>query len=519
MKNRQIALLLVALMAGLVIVRCGSSASAPPVNLPAPITGRITVSSPDADGNVSITGDAGAVDGGATVMAVNETVAGVVSWKVIEFLVSKAFATSDQLPSACSETGHACAVASTDGSFTISIRASASDSIAIGVIDSLTGEFISDLLRQSVPSSGSVTGACEGKGLSGAVVDIALVPSVGTPILLKQGSDTTTNRLLIGASSPTTSDIEGCYAHSLAITTNAGGNVILAVTSKDDKILWTGELVGTNIEGGTSFTLGYEPMHIAFAGDATSAIVALKTDSSVVIAKASLSDGGTTTTSSVLSGHTESTDIDILAMYDTAAHYLGALVTKDASTSYLTLFEAGTPAVLTTFSFPNDLGLTDGRFADLFFHPLATDAAMRTSSLVLIAVIGDTNALLRTKYLIYNTSSYLYATDDITSSSIVTWSAPRYLADASISGLTATGLTISESAKQCSSCSPPTAIVPTTNGQVLAIALGSQSMDATSTAVATGQTLGHIAADDSTQSIYAVDTTNGTVVSAPAVSW
>ena len=113
LKSAVLALLLFA------VAGCGS-ASAPPVDLPAPITGRIDVSSPDADGNVTITGSAGAVEGASLFMAVNESVSA--SLQLLDALVPSAYAGS--FPAVCYEAGHACAVAESDGSFVIILQAS-----------------------------------------------------------------------------------------------------------------------------------------------------------------------------------------------------------------------------------------------------------------------------------------------------------------------------------------------------------------------------------------------------------
>jgi len=127
------------------LTSCGSL-SAPPVELPAPVTGRIEISDPDADGNVTITGSAGAVPGGSMVMAVNESVAGTVAMSILDLLVKPAYAET-VFPTICSSTGYACAVADSDGAFVIILAADSNDSIVIGIIDSSTGEFISEVIR------------------------------------------------------------------------------------------------------------------------------------------------------------------------------------------------------------------------------------------------------------------------------------------------------------------------------------------------------------------------------------
>ncbi|MFH1829559.1 MAG: hypothetical protein ABH871_02115 [Pseudomonadota bacterium] len=335
---------------------CGST-SAPPVDLPAPITGRVDVSAPDADGNVTITGSEGAVTGDNIVMVVNENVAGAVTQQIMDMLISNAYA--GDLPSICSEPGHACTMSASDGSFTLIIAASVGDSLVIGLIDE-SGAFISELLRTDVPQSGEPEPGtnCSTEGVSGAVVDIKIIPSSGTPVMLKQGSATTTNQLVIGATSPTTVAISGCHAHSLDIYYTAMGNMI-AVTSKDDKILWAARIVSDQVKDSRHFSLSYEPMHIAYVDLPTQPIVALDVGSTVKLAKVSTSDGtisnemslyqgGTT----LVSGLTRSTALDIYYMGSTYGHYLGLLITDTGNNtnSYITLFQADGLVHKATFS-------------------------------------------------------------------------------------------------------------------------------------------------------------------------
>ena len=96
-----------------------SSISAPPVDMPAPITGRVDVSSPDASGMVTVKGTAGAVPAGSLVMAVNEGVSSAKMLRIMNFFVSDAYAQDASFPAICNETGHACALADVDGSFVI----------------------------------------------------------------------------------------------------------------------------------------------------------------------------------------------------------------------------------------------------------------------------------------------------------------------------------------------------------------------------------------------------------------
>mgnify|MGYP001266332129 CR=1 FL=1 len=275
---------------------CGGSASAPPVDLPAPVAGFIDVSSPDAEGNVTVTGSEGSVPGGAIVMIVNESASASLITPFMGFFVSEAHA-SDDLPAICSEPGHSCTVADSEGRFVLVIAAAEGDTLTIGIIDS-DGNWISELLTESVPEPEPEPEAnCSEEGVAGEAVDLVVAPD-GTPILLKRGSSTTTNQLVIGTgSSATEVAIEGCYARSLAMHVSGIGTVTLAVASTEDKAIWRGTYSSGEIKNTKSFTLEKNPMHAAFAGSANEVVVSLGASTGITLAKISLLSGGT-----VLSG-------------------------------------------------------------------------------------------------------------------------------------------------------------------------------------------------------------------------
>jgi hypothetical protein len=328
---------------------CGS-VSAPPVDLPAPITGRVDVSSPDADGNVTITGSEGAVEGGYIVMVVNESVA--TAWKLLDKLIPSAYAQT--LPTICSAIGHACTVAAADGSFQVVIAASINDTLVIGLIDE-NGDWISEVIRVLVPESGTPdpSANCVGRGVTGTVVDVKIAPTSGVPVLLKQGSDATTNELVIGTSNPATVAITGCYAHSLAFYATSSGDAIV-VTSKDDRVLWAARMVGNDVRDTRSFTLDYEPMHIAFVNLPTQPVIAIrKTASTIALAGISTSEGTIALEmDSGATGVTRSTALDALPMENNAGQYLGMLVVDDGTHigASITLFEADTLSNKGSFS-------------------------------------------------------------------------------------------------------------------------------------------------------------------------
>lgn len=268
----------------LLFASCGGSASAPPVDLPAPITGRIDISEPDADGNLSIAGEAGAVDGDAMVMAVNETVAGTQS-RLWDLLVPSAFAQS-AFPPVCSEAGHQCTIASADGAFVIAIAATDDDPIVIGVISPIDGRFISGLLRRGANSRGN----CASLGLSGKAVDVGIIPNEGTPLLLFEGSEDATNRIVIGEKNQKTVYLPGCYAKDLAIK-SLEGTTAVAVVSADDRILWRGFYTNGLFSKMRHFVLNDAPASVAFGRSPLVAILASQSFANASFSRVSLVDG------------------------------------------------------------------------------------------------------------------------------------------------------------------------------------------------------------------------------------
>lgn len=322
---------------------CGGS-SAPPVDLPAPITGRIDVSSPDANGDVTITGDADAVTGGTIVMVVNEDAAAA-AWMILDMLVPNAYAQT--FPSICDTTGHACTESADDGSFQLTIPAAVGDTLTIGLIDE-NGDWISDTISTTVPESGTPdpTANCAAEDVTGKVVDIKIAPTSGIPVMLREGSATTTNQLVIGYDSPTTVDIVGCHAHSLAFFPSTYGDSI-AVTSQGDKKLWAARFVSGEIRDSRSFDLDYEPMNIIFVNLATKPTVAIRaTSNTITLNQISTSSGAVgagmlllTSATTEVTGITRSTALRITPM---EGDILGFLITDDGNpvNSYATLFQA-----------------------------------------------------------------------------------------------------------------------------------------------------------------------------------
>lgn len=145
-------LVTVGLLATLVIGACTKSgADAPMVTLPAPVTGKITISEPDEEGAVTITGDAGAVTADVTVMAINRDTAdetGLLDGLAPNWLVSEAWAQS--FPDVCERTGRGCALADGDGAFSMNLIAEEGHEIDFVIIDATKGTERSERLRRRV---------------------------------------------------------------------------------------------------------------------------------------------------------------------------------------------------------------------------------------------------------------------------------------------------------------------------------------------------------------------------------
>jgi DNA-binding beta-propeller fold protein YncE len=134
---------------------CSSvGASAPPISLPAPVTGRMTVSSPDESGVALIVGDEGAVPAGALVHAVNNS-KDTVAFRVLEktLLGWVATAQAQAFPEICTRAFHACTLADATGSFELSVQAALDEEIIVEILDPSTGARISDQFHHAVPSN------------------------------------------------------------------------------------------------------------------------------------------------------------------------------------------------------------------------------------------------------------------------------------------------------------------------------------------------------------------------------
>jgi hypothetical protein len=196
----------------------GSSMSAPPVSLPTPVTGRIAISSSDADGNITVTGEDGSVTGSSTVLAINGSVVVTsLPYRLLDLLVKDAYASVDSFPSVCSLLGRACALADENGAFELTIAASDGDEIIVVIIDATTGEELSERLTKTVPTDIVPFG--------GSPVGVKLGPSVADLFILLHGDSDEVNRLQYASLSPwsvgtDTMDVGGTSAVQLAASQN-----------------------------------------------------------------------------------------------------------------------------------------------------------------------------------------------------------------------------------------------------------------------------------------------------------
>ncbi len=118
------------------LASCGSPLSAPPVSLPAPVIGRITVTAPDDSGQALVIGGVDAVSAASFVLINNDTRVG---------------SASESDLNTCSRQFSICVTAESDGSFQAEIPASEADDISVQIIDRSSGRRRSEISRQPVP--------------------------------------------------------------------------------------------------------------------------------------------------------------------------------------------------------------------------------------------------------------------------------------------------------------------------------------------------------------------------------
>lgn len=597
----------------IVFVSCVAcnKASAPPVDLPAPVTGRVDVgptdvSSPDEDGNVQIAGGADSAPAGAVVMAVNETVAGSAASWFFHLPISSAHA-SGPFPAVCYDVGHACTRANSDGSFSLSIAGGEEDSIAIGIIDEDDGEFISPVSRIEVPrvgeerranrNSGSdglaaadneeaSRGRGQGRGSSdsdavddnstrgralglgngetpnsnpssdgnpprpdpqpvnppsgggvscppglvtGKIVDLAIMPDTRMPILLREGSSTSGNALVVGSAGVNV-PIEGCHAHSMAVGQSANGTIVV-VTSKNDKKIWKGRVGDNgNVTDARTFNIDYEPMHIALDMSGEYAVAAVIGVGNLVnLARIHLSDGSISLApvapaeGNSLRGKIFSTDFDVLTMQD-GRQRLGLVVLQGPSPadSYLVLFNAAaaTPQVLRVFDMPRELSIAGGaRLARFFTLPVANSEAQSVN----IAVADDADSEIQSWEILKGDLSPFTTSSNIAELATPKFGHPRSakICVTECDGRKIVSLGVSQIARRMSGAGQAVFIVPLNNATIAAVNPGDSGSPQISHITAGTHLFGRIAVSDGSKKIAVLDfgVSSGFVDATQLVAW
>lgn len=352
MKNRRACCYaIISLMAAVTLAGCGL-ASAPPVELPAPVTGQIDASAPSAEsGKATITGGAGSVEGGVIVLAANERTSGETAllWRATDLLFPKAYAAD--FPSICDHEGIACVRSEADGSFVIEIGAVAGDTIILVLID-IYGNDMSPRVTITIPAGEGIA-AC-GSGFAGKLAAVTSASDI--TYALYEGSASTSNKIAFGGNE---FEVPGCYASDIAVypmgsdpfVGTATDAYLIAVASANDKKLWFGIWDGQYLIGSFTYTLAIEPKRVAFAGDPSKVLVG-GTGNSVDINLISVTDGSTIASTSSADYSVPANDIVSLDTVGPFADggYLGVVVgTLEASAggnTYAFFFDATTLADL-----------------------------------------------------------------------------------------------------------------------------------------------------------------------------
>lgn len=332
-----------------------SGPGAGPVELPAPVVGRIDAGTPDATGKSTITGAANAVEPNSIVMAINERLETTSAlWKATDALFPKAYAQT--FPSICGAAGHACTISAADGSFTLQIEASIGDTIFIVLIDE-SGAEISPRISLIVPATSTVlqAGECAGQGVTGTLKDMINVD--GIPIALKDGDEQYNNRLIVG---DITIPLPGCSAKMLVVTppgTDDGSIVALL----QDGTLWSARWDGiSSLYAANEAAVSINIVAMAPMGNPDHVVAAIHTTSAgFAVARLSLSTGGTdqSTPVPIPAGHTNEEVLALRTMGPFAGNgYLGVVATRSPAAGvndyYVTLFETDAFTIANTLDLP-----------------------------------------------------------------------------------------------------------------------------------------------------------------------
>lgn len=147
---RPLKVLLMFLVYGFALACQTTSSSAPSVSIPAPVIGRLTVSTPDENGLTEVTGEVSDADENTIVLVTNTNQAASES-ALLYFLKWIPEALALNLPEICSLTGRACGRVDSDGIFRIEISASEEDDIEILAIHAQTAAELTEKIKKRVP--------------------------------------------------------------------------------------------------------------------------------------------------------------------------------------------------------------------------------------------------------------------------------------------------------------------------------------------------------------------------------
>lgn len=328
---------------------CGA-ASAPPVDLPAPVTGQIDISTPSAEGKSTITGSTGAVPGGSYVLVINERIEVAQNAspliKLMDTLVPSAYAATT-LPDICDLLGHWCIVAGDDGSFVLTIDAYINDSIILVIIDGWGNE-ISERLIRNVPASDQDIVACPDMNVHGKLTGLANPD--GIPLGLYEGSDISSNVLLMTdttSGESLTIPLPGCHAKGFTFLPYVGEGGRVVIISSEDKLMWIGTWDGEYLIYAQTFELEEVPIGIANIGEDNHIAVTFKTTAGFTVGIVSAIDGSVGTSYNIPNPTqpTSATLTNLIAMrsigpFADDALMIGLLTQTNALHSYLTLIDS-----------------------------------------------------------------------------------------------------------------------------------------------------------------------------------
>lgn len=380
--DKRFALILVLIV--LFAAGCGA-ASAPPLDLPAPVTGQIDVSPPDASGKSTITGSEGAVTANNIVLAGNaDLTETALLWKLTDALVKNAHAQTSSLPEICTTVGYSCTVAGIDGSFTMTIDAVVGNSIYVVLVD-VHGTEISPRSDFTVPAwqlSISAAG-CSGTSSHGYLVDVKHIGGDTLALFEGDGETGKQNILQMGSGSGSHRiDLPGCYAKQLAILPLAEETVLVAMISSSDKIVWSGILSPNGLIGINTHIVSDYPLAATFVDDSSTLLIAKGSGSTYTLEQLVLDDGSSSDTLTIPTPSNGDTLNGILGVKVLGPFvdggYFGALVSTgiDGSSnpqSYMLFFDAKTFDVFS--SSPNQRLGYEGVGGGVLFPNSARDIA------------------------------------------------------------------------------------------------------------------------------------------------